>query len=293
MISCVFPGQGSQKKGMGGSLFDDFKDLTVKAETILGYSIKELCMEDSDKQLDLTQYTQPAMYIVNALMYFKWSEDTKKKADYVAGHSLGEYNALLASGAFDFETGLRLVQKRGELMSRASGGGMAAVIGFNEEKISMILKENNLGRINIANYNSPSQLVISGPREDIDRAKAIFQAAGVRLYIPLNVSAAFHSPYMSPAKDEFAKFIEGFEFSALTIPVISNLHARAYRQSGLKKNLVEQITHPVRWTDSIRYLMGKGEMEFEEVGPGNVLKGLIRAIRKEADPLVIVEEDGI
>lgn len=285
MVSYVFPGQGSQKKGMGEDLFDKYKDLTGAADRLLGYSIKDLCIEDPDKKLDLTQYTQPALYTVNALTYFKKIEETKKKPDYAAGHSLGEYNALLAAGAFDFETGLRLVQKRAELMSRASGGGMAAVIGFTEDKIAAILKDNNLININIANYNSPSQLVISGPRDDIDRAKPVFESAGARLYVPLNVSAAFHSPYMSPAKEEFAEFLENFKFSDILIPVISNVHARPYKQSELKDNLIEQITHSVKWTESIRYLISMGDMEFEEIGPGNVLKGLIRTIRKEARPV--------
>lgn len=164
MVTCVFPGQGSQRKGMGGTLFDEFEELTAKADEILGYSIKEMCLRDPNRRLSETQYTQPALYTVNALSYLKKVKETRKTPDYVAGHSLGEYNALFASGVFNFEDGLKIVKKRGELMGRATGGGMAAVIGLNEGQIEDILKRNNLQSIDIANYNTPSQIVISGKK---------------------------------------------------------------------------------------------------------------------------------
>ena len=291
MTTFVFPGQGSQKKGMGGALFDDFKELTAKADAILGYSIKELCMEDIQKRLGKTQYTQPALFVVNALTYLKKIEDNGRKLDFVAGHSLGEYNALFAAGVFDFEIGLKLVKKKGEVMGHAVGGGMAAVIGLSEEEIEYILKENGLENINIANYNTPSQIVISGLCEDIDQAKNIFETAGAKLYVPLNVSGAFHTPFMNEAKQEFVKYLKAFKFAKIGIPVISNVNARHYKESEVKEILVEQITSPVRWTESIRYLMGKGEMVFEEIGPGKVLTGLIKQIQKEEKPLVIEDEE--
>lgn len=292
MVTFVFPGQGSQQKGMGGTLFDEFKELTSKADEILGYSIKKLCLEDTYQQLGQTRFTQPALYTVNALSYRKKSKETGKKPDYVAGHSLGEYSALFAAGAFDFETGLRLVMKRGELMSQAQGGGMAAVIGLSEEKVAEILKKRDIASVTIANDNSPSQIVIAGPRAEIERIQSIFVEAG-GLYIPLNVSGAFHSRYMSDARKQFEEFLDSFTFSELMVPVISNVHARPCKQEDIKKNLVEQITHPVKWTESIRYLMGKGEMTFEEIGPGNVLTRLIRTIQKETTPLVIPEAEEI
>ncbi|GBF33011.1 malonyl CoA-acyl carrier protein transacylase [Desulfocucumis palustris] len=292
MTTYIFPGQGSQRIGMGGTLFDEFTELADKADEILGYSIKKLCLEDPDSQLNKTQYTQPALYTVNALHYLKRIRAVDKTPDYVAGHSLGEYNALFAAGAFDFETGLKMVIKRGELMSRASGGGMAAVIGLNEEQITDVLKENNLQNIDIANYNNPSQFVISGLKTDIDYAQSIFEGIkDVKMFIPLKTSGAFHSRYMTEAKKEYEKFTKNLEFYELNIPVISNVYARPYKQSDIKQNLVQQIICPVRWTESIRYLMGLGEMEFEEIGPGRVLTGLIQQIKKEAEPLIIKSDE--
>jgi len=290
MVTYVFPGQGSQLRGMGGILFDEFPEITSKVDEILGYSIKELCLEDPGRQLSQTQYTQSALYTVNVLSYLKKIKETGRKPDYVVGHSLGEYSALFAGGAFDFETGLRLVKKRGELMAQATGGGMAAVLGLNEENVERILSENGFYTIDIANYNTPTQVVVSGPKSDVERAGSLFDMEEV-MYIPLNVSGAFHSRYMENAKKRFEEYLEQFTFSELTIPVISNIHARPYKADKVKENLSEQITHAVKWTESIRYLMGRGEMHFIEIGPGDVLTKLIQKIRDQAEPLIVVEED--
>lgn len=291
MITYMFPGQGSQHKGMGSELFDEFHEWTQRADEILGYSIKELCTNDTQQQLGRTQYTQPALYVVNALTYLKKIKETGATPDYVAGHSLGEYNALFAAGAFDFETGLKLVKKRGELMSKAAGGGMAAVIGLTEDQVKDVLDKHFPG-ISIANYNSPKQIVIAGTKADIEAAQSVFIAADAHLYIPLNVSGAFHSSLMTEAEHEFTAYLELFTFSELSIPVISNVHARPYRQEDIKQNLIQQITRRVNWTDSMRYLMGRGEMSFEEVGPGNVLTKLALNIRKDAAPIVSDDEAG-
>lgn len=292
MITYVFPGQGSQSKGMGSTLFDEFKELTAQADEILGYSIKKLCIEDPYSDLGRTQFTQPALFVINALSYLKKVQDIGKKPDFVAGHSLGEYSALFAAGAFDFETGLKLVRKRGELMSLTTGGGMAAVIGLNEEQVATVLKENNLSAIDVANYNTPYQIVISGHKEDIDNARPVFEAIkDVKMFTPLNVSGPFHSRYMSEARKEFEKYLDTFNLYSLSIPVISNVYARPYKQEMLKMTLAEQINNSVKWTESIRFLMGKGEMEFEEIGPGKVLTGLIQRIKREAEPLIVKDEE--
>lgn len=291
MTTFVFPGQGSQTKGMGGNLFEEFKEITAQADEILGYSIKRLCMEDPNLQLGQTLYTQPALFTVNALSYLKKIQDSGVKPDFVAGHSLGEYNALFAAGIFDFATGLKIVQKRGELMSQAVGGGMMAVLGLDERQLTEVIKEKNFHTIEIANYNSPYQIVVSGPKNDIERSKTLLEGIpGVKMIIPLKTSGAFHSRYMEEAQRKFEIFIDPFQFQKLTISVISNVFARPYQYPDIKQLLIKQITHPVKWTETIQYLMGLGEMVFEEIGPGKVLSGLIQRIKKDAPPLVSAKE---
>ncbi|MEV5432443.1 ACP S-malonyltransferase [Streptomyces sp. NPDC052701] len=280
MRTYVFPGQGAQQKGMGSALFDEFADLTRAADEILGYSIKDLCLEDPEGLLDRTQYTQPAMYVVNALSYYRKLRETGQVPDFVAGHSLGEYNALLAAEAFDFETGLRLVRKRGELMGRAAGGGMAAVLNASEPEIRTILARNGLDSVDLANFNTPSQIVISGRAEDIEAAKPLFQT-GNHLFMPLRTSGAFHSRHMEPARAEFERFLAGVTLSEPRVPVISNVTARAYEDHLVKENLTRQMVCAVRWSDSMEHLLEHPGMEFEEIGHGNVLTKLLEKIRRE------------
>nr|WP_256448784.1 ACP S-malonyltransferase [Nocardiopsis akebiae] len=280
MRAYVFPGQGSQMKGMGSSLFDEFEDLTRAADAILGYSVRTLCVEDPDGLLDQTQYTQPALYVVNALSYYRKVRETGLVPDFTAGHSLGEFNALLAAEAFDFETGLRLVRKRGELMSRVSGGGMAAVLNASEEEIRAVLEENRLTSIDLANFNTPSQVVISGRAEDIKAAQPFFQT-GNHLFVPLRTSGAFHSRHMEPVRAEFADFLADVPVSGLRIPVISNVTARPHESGLVKENLAKQMVSPVQWSRSVEYLLGHEGMELEEIGHGDVLTKLVRKIRRE------------
>ena len=279
MVTYIFPGQGSQHKGMGSSLFSEFPEFTKKADEILGYSIQSLCLDDPLQQLGKTQYTQPALYVVNSLSYFKKKREAMKGPAFVMGHSLGEYNALLAAGFFDFETGLRLVKKRGELMSKASGGAMAAIIGLKAEDIQSILDKNQPINVSIANHNTHTQIVITGLKEDILRAQQLCEQAGAMLVVPLNVSGAFHSRYMSDAQREFELFLKEFQFNTPSIPTISNYTARPYGTENIPENISRQITSPVRWTESILYVLQSGEQEFEEVGPGTVLTGLVKRIK--------------
>jgi malonyl CoA-acyl carrier protein transacylase len=278
MLTYVFPGQGSQFKGMGADLLSDFKTLTARASEVLGYSIEELCIRDPKNQISQTQYTQPAIYVISALSYLKHYEETNRKSDFLAGHSLGEYNALFAAGVFDFETGLRLVKKRGELMSQSRSGAMAAVLGLTATDVGNILADNNFDLIDIANFNSPSQIVLSGDSTQIKNASVTFEKHNAR-YITLPVSAAFHSRYMEEAKASFAEFLNGFEFKPAKIPVISNVTARPYLADLEKKHLCDQITHSVRWTETVEYLIEQGSMEFKELGPGNVLTKLVDFIQ--------------
>ncbi len=281
MKTFLFPGQGSQSKGMGEALFDEFKDIVDNADKILGYSIKELCLDDPRKELSQTQFTQPALYVVNALSYFKKIKETGQKPDFAIGHSLGEFNALLAAECFSFESGLKLVKKRGELMSQASGGGMAAILNSTKEEIEAILAESGLTNIDLANYNTPSQIVISGLKEEIAKAQSFFQK-GDMLYYPLNTSGAFHSRFMQPSREKFERYLQRFKLSKLKIPVISNISARPYENGDVIANLSNQITNSVKWSESIQYLMELGEMEFEEIGHGDVLTKLVQKIREES-----------
>jgi trans-AT polyketide synthase/acyltransferase/oxidoreductase domain-containing protein len=282
-IICLFPGQGSQSKGMGAALFDRFADWTDTADGVLGYSVRELCVDDPRGELGLTQFTQPALFVVNALTFRARQEDGGALPSYVAGHSLGEYNALLAAGVFDFETGLRLVQRRGAMMGQVSGGGMAAVIGLEPAKIEEILHASDAGRrIDVANYNSFDQTVIAGPKADLAAVKPDFEAAGVRAYIPLNVSAPFHSRYMRDAEHEFASFLAGFQFLAPAVPVIANATGKPYDASAVRDTLGRQIGHSVCWLDSMVYLLDREpDATFEEVGPGSVLGKLVVQIKKK------------
>jgi len=273
----VFPGQGSQIVGMGKELFDKFGVIVKQADQVLGYSIKTLCLEDPDKKLNSTDYTQPAMYVINALTYLKSVQETGKP-DFVAGHSLGEYNALFAAEVFTFATGLKLVQKRGEIMAKAKGGGMAAVIGMEADKIRRVLEESGFNTIDVANFNSPAQTVISGLKEDIVKAQAAFQNAGAKLYVPLTVSGAFHSRYMKPAQQEFEKFLDQFTFNQPKIPVIANYTAKTYEPDKIKETLANQISNPVRWVETIQYLKQQPNPEFAEIGPGKVLTKLVAQI---------------
>lgn len=285
MLVYVFPGQGSEKKGMAAELFDEieeFSSVEAEIDAQLGYSLRELCLEDPEGKINQTQFTQPALFTANALHYYK-RKLSGENADLLAGHSLGEYNALLAAGAFSLLDGIKLVQKRGALMAQAKDGGMAAVVGLSADNIQDILDSNQLCSIDLANFNSPKQTVVSGPVADIQKTKALCDEAGAKLCVILPASAAFHSRYMKAAADEYAEFLTGVEFNALQTPVIANVTAEVYPAfkdgSEIKELLVKQIHQSVRWTETIAGIKQKHpEVSFEELGPGKVLTKLIKQI---------------
>ncbi|WP_228182534.1 ACP S-malonyltransferase [Streptomyces anulatus] len=285
MKAIIFPGQGSQSRGMGGDVFARFPNLVSGADDVLGYSIVDLCEENSGRRLDSTEYTQPALYVVSALAHLDRTGGGWHGASFFAGHSLGEYTALFAAGAFDFLTGLRLVQERGRLMGTVRNGGMAAVIGMGEERIASVLADAGLAEIDIANYNAPDQVIISGPRDIVHGARDVFIAAGAKNFVPLRVSGAFHSRHMAAVQKEFEEFLQGVTFAPLTVPVIANVTGREYEQDGLRRLLSEQLVRPVRWEQSVRHLMARGVTEFEEVGPGTVLTRLVGKIRQTPAPV--------
>lgn len=286
----LFPGQGSQFKGMGGALWSAYPELTEKASRILGYSIRELCLEDPHHHLNQTQFTQPALYVVGALHFQQWLEKTGKRPEAAAGHSLGEYPALFAAGVFDFENGLRLVQKRGQLMSEARDGSMAAVIGMPPDTLRRFLQDNGLDGIDLANLNSVSQTVLAGDTASITRAEQLLTARDVKCVV-LNVSAAFHSRHMEKARQSFATFLQDFTFASPAFPVISNVTARPHQPGKIAQLLAEQITSPVRWSEGIRYLMGLAELNCTEMGAdpnrlgGMVLTKLTEEIQRTETPL--------
>lgn len=274
----MFPGQGSQFKGMGESLFREFPQAVATANQILGYDIVELCLNDPNATLNQTSFTQPALFFINYLTYQKFLQ-THKPPHFFIGHSLGEFNALNAAGVFDFETGLKIVQKRGELMFSIGETSMAAVIGANHEEIEEILK-NNFPDIDIANINTASQIVISGKIDSLEKAADHFEEEGLA-YIPLKVSGAFHSRYMSPIKDKFQEFVEKMNIRNTQIPVIANYTATPYpnETKDTIKNIVNQIDSPIKWLQSIEYLISEGECNFTEMGPGEVLSNILKKIK--------------
>ena len=286
-VAYVFPGQGSQRVGMGEGLFDRYPEIESEANEVLGYSIRELCLKDPLRQLGQTQFTQPALFTVNAMAYRGAVASTGQGGDLLAGHSLGEYNALHAAGVFDFTTGLRLVQKRGEIMSRIKGGGMAAVIGLAADEVTDVLNNTGITTLDVANENSPLQTVVSGMAQDVRDAAKIFTEVPGCTYVPLMVSGAFHSRYMQAAREEFEAFMRQFIFSTPKIPVLSNVQARPYPLTQIQEILSLQLTRPVKWTETIQVMLGAGINEFREVGPGEVLSKLIRVIREQAPAIAI------
>jgi len=281
----LFPGQGSQVTGMGRDLADAFqasKAVFEQADEALGFSISKLCFEGPDEDLRLTENTQPAI-LTCSIAALAAVREKGLEADYVAGHSLGEYSALVAAEAVDFADAVRLVRRRGRYMQEAvpSGeGAMAALIGLEPEKLDEICREAAQGEVvSPANLNSPNQSVIAGAAGAVERAVELAKSAGAKKAVMLAVSAPFHCELMAPARDRLAPELDAIEFRDLKIPLINNCDAREVRSGGeAREGLKKQIPSPVRWDDSMRRLIAAGVDRYVEVGPGRVLGGLLRSI---------------
>ncbi len=284
MKAFVFPGQGAQFVGMGKDLYESnakAKELFDKANEILGYRITDIMFEGTDEELKETKVTQPAVFLYSVISAICLGDEFKP--DMVAGHSLGEFSALVASGCLSFEDGLRLVYARAMAMQACCEkvkGTMAAIIALPDAEIEKICSSVN-GIVVAANYNSPGQVVISGEVSAIETACALMKDAGAKRALPLSVGGAFHSPLMEPARVELAKAIENTEFKTPICPVYQNVDALPHTNTEeIKKNLLAQLTAPVRWTNSVKNMIADGMTEFTECGPGQVLTGLINRIQK-------------
>ncbi|MBO4503544.1 MAG: ACP S-malonyltransferase [Bacteroidales bacterium] len=285
----VFPGQGAQFSGMGKELYEQFplaQQLFVQADAVLGFPLSEIMFTGSDEELKQTKVTQPAVFL-HAYVAHRCLAD--REPDMVAGHSLGELTALVVNGCLSFEEGLVLVSHRAHAMQRAceaQASGMVAVLKFDDQVTEQVCADITDEVVVPANYNSPQQLVISGSLRGLEMAQERLREAGAKRLLPLNVGGAFHSPLMRPAQDELAEAIEQCHFRQPSCPIYQNATAQPSSDpETIKRNLLVQLTSPVRWAQSVRQMIADGATRFVEFGPGNALQGLIKRI----DPDVEIE----
>ncbi|HID63273.1 MAG TPA: ACP S-malonyltransferase [Anaerolineae bacterium] len=299
----LFPGQGSQYVGMGRNLYEAYPEARTtfdQANEVLGFALSDLCFNGPEETLNDTINTQPAIFVTSVALLKVLESNRLQAPGFVAGHSLGEYSALAAAGAMDFAAGLQLVRERGRLMKEAgerSPGGMAAVLGLEAEAVDEVCRqarEETGGVIQVANYNSPGQIVISGDFRTRDVAIELAKAAGARRVVPLAVSIAAHSPLMECIADEFRQAVEATEFRRPTVPVVANVSAAPLESvEALREELVQQLTSPVRWVESIRYMTGQGVTKFVEIGPKDVLTRLMKRIDKSVPAMSVGDVTGV
>lgn len=301
-VGLVFPGQGSQYMGMGKKLYEQYKEakeIFEKADDALGYSISKICFEGPEELLRLTENTQPALLTVSYAVYRILSHRISINAQFMTGHSLGEYSALVAAESIKFEDAVVAVHKRGKFMQEAvplGEGGMLAVLGMEDFEVEEACKEVDplLGVVTPANYNSPGQIVVSGNTKALESLISILKDKGAKKVVPLPVSAPFHSPLMAEAAERLAEVLSKIEIKEPKVKVLSNVTAEPYNSAEeVRSLLVSQVKSPVRWVDCIKFMTSKGVNEFIEIGAGKVLSGLIKRIDKEVKTVNIEHPEEI